>query len=79
MEQEIDRQKIIRLIPDITEDDLQNSILRYEEASDIVSIIFSPHEPTANIDWEDNKPNILYHYTPDDYLKCITIAKFSTL
>ncbi|MCB0506957.1 MAG: DUF2283 domain-containing protein [Bacteroidetes bacterium] len=77
MAQTIDKKNIIEVLPYLQKLGIENAVLNYDKSADVMYFIFLPNEPTADTDWDEDKPNILFHYTNDGSIKSITITNYS--
>ena len=77
MAQIIDKKNIIEALPYLQKLGIENATLNYDKGADVMYFIFLPNEATIDTDWDEEKPNILYHYTKDGIIKSISITNFS--
>lgn len=77
MAQIIDKKNIIAALPYLQKLGVENATLNYDKDADVMYLIFLPDEATSDTDWDEEKPDILYHYTKNGIIKSISITNFS--
>ncbi|HMU99337.1 MAG TPA: hypothetical protein PKK18_12340 [Chitinophagales bacterium] len=61
MAQIIDKKNIIGVLPYLQKLGIENTTLNYDKGADVMFFIFLPNEATTDTDWDEEKPDILYH------------------
>jgi len=77
MAQVIDKKNILAALPYIQKLGIENATFHYDKLADVMYLVFLPNEETIDTDWDEDMPNVLYHYTENDVIKSISITNFS--